>query len=142
MEEVTEASASARQCLDIAATAWASGDKEKALKFVNTSLRLYPTPQAEQLLATYTRTIPSPAAARPSPAPRPELAPKDYTDEQSNLALQVTRNKSDFYAVLGVSRDANEKDIKSAYRKVACFCVRVCVYACAYGSVRMLFVVA
>lgn len=117
----TEASLAAAQCIAIARKAWVAGNKEKATKFLSKSLRLHPTNQAKALLSVYSS---QPARAPPPPAPEPSYkrpAPaqaKNYTPEQQALVKRISRTK-DYYALLGLERNATEKDIKAAFRKTA-----------------------
>ena len=124
------------KCIAIAKCAWEAGDKEKALKWVHKSIRLYPSDEAKALAAYYTHTAPSTnntgksaglskttansarssAAAGSSSSPRAQKP--TYTAEQEQLAASIVRAK-DHYSVLGLQRDATDAQIKSAYRKMA-----------------------
>eukprot|EP00026_Physarum_polycephalum_P010761 Phypoly_transcript_10940.p1 GENE.Phypoly_transcript_10940~~Phypoly_transcript_10940.p1 ORF type:complete len:389 (+),score=71.30 Phypoly_transcript_10940:66-1232(+) len=138
----------ALRCLDIARKHYSDGNLPQALKFVQKSLNLYPTDSARDLLTIYenkskenahhnaSHTQPSPTnntshtthrkphtsasstgntgnAGNPSPAPE-----RAYTQEQLE-AVQRVRKVKDYYAILEISKDASEADIKKAYRKLA-----------------------
>jgi len=108
-----------------------TGNKDKAIKFLEKSISMFPTMEAKQMLARAknlgkapepqpARTKASAEGVRRRAAQRTE-APKDqrpYTKEQMELVNQCRRCK-DLYKMLGVPKDANDATIKKAYRKMA-----------------------
>jgi DnaJ family protein B protein 12 len=115
------------ECLAKAEAAWPM-DIPKAIKLAEKSLRMCPTPEARGLLEKFIRTTnnqtTTPAQSPSSHVPAsfasaPKMSEeKNYTVEDQALANRIRQIK-DYYQLLGVSRDAEEKQIKSAYRKLA-----------------------
>ncbi|XP_058823812.1 dnaJ homolog subfamily B member 14-like [Topomyia yanbarensis] len=125
-----------KRCIDIAVTAFRAGNVEKAEKFLEKSLRLYPTKEAEVLLRRI-RNATSGAGAAKSGTTRSEEStarrraanrenekpqePKlnvDYTQEQLDVVKRIQKCK-DYYEVLGVTKEATDSEVKKAYKKLA-----------------------
>lgn len=127
----------AARCLQLAKKCLADRDKERATKYLEKSIRLFPTEEAkafgaflqdykEKAEETTSGDMPDASSLRQrkrsSPASsgqsgKDETA-KDYTSEQLDAVKKVLRCK-DYYDILGVSKDASEADLKKAYRKLA-----------------------
>lgn len=58
-----------------------------------------------------------PRKRRNTPKVEESLVP-EYTDEQL-LAVQRIKKCKDYYEILGINKDANDSQIKKAYRKYA-----------------------
>jgi len=122
-----DARAEALECLAKAQAAWPA-DPAKAIKLAEKSLRMCPTAEARSLIELFSRPTQSP----PTPPPPSQAPPshasfsagpkkqeeKNYSPEDQALANRIRQTK-DYYQLLGVPRDVQEKDIKSAYRKLA-----------------------
>jgi hypothetical protein len=57
----------AQRCYDLATQAFASGDREKSVRLLNKSLRLFPTEHAQKFLATVSAMGSQGAKPRPPP---------------------------------------------------------------------------
>ena len=65
---------------------------------------------------------PSAARAAPGPAPRAPLPPRRSAGRRTAVSVSAFRDSgagADYYATLGVAKDADKKAIKSAYRNLA-----------------------
>jgi DnaJ-domain-containing protein 1 len=99
-----------------------SGDREKAIKFLEKSLKFEESSEARRLLsALRSQTGSSPQPKKPaasSPPASPPSPKREFTEEQRADAAAILK-KTNYYEILGVSKDADEKEISSAYRKLA-----------------------
>uniref|UniRef100_A0A6Q2X7B2 DnaJ homolog subfamily B member 14 n=1 Tax=Esox lucius TaxID=8010 RepID=A0A6Q2X7B2_ESOLU len=129
----------AEKCINIATKALNAGEKDKALRFLNKAEKLYPTPKAKALLESLTKngssagngaycrqrtTDGSTEGSRARPdgeeqeAGGGEPSTKGFTKDQVDGVQRIKRCK-DYYEVLGTSKEANEEELKRAYRKLA-----------------------
>ncbi|XP_046364977.1 dnaJ homolog subfamily B member 14-like [Haliotis rufescens] len=124
------------RCVNIAQKYIAVGENEKAIKFLNKALRLYPLEKAKVLLndlqnndgsrggepppknAEGMRQRPRGGSDQKEKVENKENEPADYTQEQLQLVKRIKKCK-DYYEILGVSKEATETDLKKAYRKLA-----------------------
>ena len=100
------------------------GDREKAIKFLQKSLKLEESSDARRLLTALQSSTASGTASKSAQKPAAPKAPespkeqREFTAEQRSDASAILK-KTNYYDILGVSKDADEKDISSAYRKLA-----------------------
>ncbi|XP_013863218.1 dnaJ homolog subfamily B member 14 [Austrofundulus limnaeus] len=126
----------AEKCIKIATKALEAGDKEKALKFLNKAEKLYPTDRAKVLLDALTKngSSASNGAHCRKPSEHSETtgtktgrqnqetggsdSAKGFTPDQVEGVQRIKRCK-DYYEVLSVNKEANDEELKKAYRKLA-----------------------
>ncbi|XP_058452508.1 dnaJ homolog subfamily B member 14-like [Malaya genurostris] len=121
----------AQRCITIAIAAVKIGNVERAEKFLQKSIKLYPTKEAEILLSRVRNANSAKSASGRTEEPtrrRPmnkenekPQEPKlniDYTQEQLDVVKRVKECK-DYYEVLGVTKEATDSEIKKAYKKLA-----------------------
>jgi DnaJ-domain-containing protein 1 len=137
----------AEKCRDVGATALRANDLDKAIKFLQKSLQLYPLPGVEALLAqatkakqqqqqqqqqdettnhharTNTTTSSSNSQNESTNGTATSPGGRAYTSEQVQIVRHVLKAKEGgrgaHYRVLGISSNATESDIKKAYRKLS-----------------------
>jgi DnaJ family protein B protein 12 len=135
----------AEKCIDIAKLALRTGDKEKAVKFLNKSIKLYETQEALSLLDTLLKQSSSTSSesnhnssnnnnATPpksshhhhtrshthtstSTSTASDSEPSTSADEIAIIA-RIKKGKT-HYEVLGVEKQCDDKQVKVAYRKLA-----------------------
>lgn len=136
----------AEKCLHLGADALKRGDTVRARKFLSKSIKLYPLPAAEALLAqaergpssegpngsfSSSRQQPSNGVNRENTFGRTEstssattgLDGREYTEEQARIVKQLLQaregGRGAHYRVLGLEQNCTENDIKKAYRKIS-----------------------
>ncbi|OWM71235.1 chaperone protein dnaJ 49 [Punica granatum] len=122
----------ALRCMRIAEQAIASGNKERALKFIRISHRLNPNLPVAGLLDACEKlgSAPPPSSfdegsinttenGHGSARSKESLnGERNYTEEHVQLIKQVRRNQ-DYYAILGVEKTCSVEEIRKAYRKLS-----------------------
>lgn len=125
----------AEQSLEIAKGALATGNIEKAQKFAEKAMKLYPSDEVRKVVIqinsrkgsgpSTSGSMPNGASAarhRPSASTNGPALPVRETDnstpEQRELVKNIRKTK-DFYDILGIPKTATDDDIKRAYRKLA-----------------------
>lgn len=127
----------ALKCCHLAEKLLRTGHTEKAVKFLNKSIKLFPTSKAEELLKEISQngtscngSVPADGASntrrrRKSSSGNKEQEPssdssteKEYTPEQVAEVKKILGCK-DYYEVLSIGKDFSEAEIKKAYRKLA-----------------------
>ncbi|XP_057787427.1 uncharacterized protein LOC131004715 [Salvia miltiorrhiza] len=128
------------KCLNITKNSIQSGDRDRALKFLNKARRLDPSIQIDQFssnlnaspledknLNAPTDENPSdpsesgpqhrvPIAARSTPSST--AASATYNDEQVVVVKEIKRKK-DYYEILGLENNCTGEDVRKAYRKLS-----------------------
>lgn len=126
----------ARKALDLARKHDANGSTESALKWARKSIAIYSTPEA---VALFARLKEKGAEGRPEAAAGRAASStvtteevytstrktstdasgqKKYTEKQVEIVRRVKRAGGDFYAVLEITKSADEAEVKKAYKKV------------------------
>lgn len=132
----------ALKCLRIGKEALQSGDRSRALKFLNKARRLDPSlpidglvssaedsshnsanePESPAVDASSSSYSPSPSSsttrARVSSKGSSKESLKDYTEEQLTIVHQIKKQK-DYYQILGLERSCTVEDVRKAYRKLS-----------------------
>lgn len=114
----------AARCLRIAEEAIASGDKERALRFIKMAKRLNPSLSTDEL-TTACENLDS-VSENPSLSEKhkavdhdkPEPEKKLYTEENVELVRNIKRN-NDYYTILGLEKNCSVEEIRKAYRKLS-----------------------
>lgn len=127
----------ALKCLRIGKESLESGDRIRALKFLNKARRLDPSLPVGDLLSTAEESNHNPrnepespsfgstSASYSSPSSSTTRArvsskgpSKDYTEEQLTTVHQIKKQK-DYYQILGLERSCTVEDVRKAYRKLS-----------------------
>ncbi|XP_065063516.1 dnaJ homolog subfamily B member 14-like [Rhopilema esculentum] len=120
----------AEKCLEIAKRCLRSGHRDKAKRFLEKALRLFPLKDASGLLEALEKNGSSPAGSgeenerhsrkRTKSEGKSSAGPEDddYTKEQADAVSRIRKCK-DFYEILNVSKNADEAELKKSYRKLA-----------------------
>ncbi|XP_078382889.1 dnaJ homolog subfamily B member 14-like [Oculina patagonica] len=119
----------ATKCRLLAEKYLREGNKERALKFLEKSQKLYPTKKAEELLATLSKNGMSAGSKHKEGEENlrhrsangdasKKAVEKDYTPEQVEAVKNIKKCK-DYYEILGVSKEATEAELKKSYKKLA-----------------------
>lgn len=121
------------KCRELAEKYIREGNKEKALKFLAKSNKLYPSKEVEELISTLSRNGMSTdgshkhkqngenvrqRSTRESANGEAVREEKSYTPEQLQAVKNIKKCK-DYYEILGVSKDATEADLKKQYKRLA-----------------------
>jgi DnaJ family protein B protein 12 len=116
----------AEKCRDVGATALRSSDLDKAIKFLQKSLQLYPLPGVEALLEQAKKAKQANNDNNQNGNNTDSsggTGGRSYTSEQVQIVRHVLEAKQGgrgaHYRVLGISTNATESDIKKAYRKLS-----------------------
>lgn len=125
--------------LEVSKREFSNGNKKLALHFAEKAMRLYPSDQAKSWLSfVQTRPNDEEPASVPNRTKYSEQENKEKTksgegirkpnearsekysnDQLAQVKKQLAIDRNDYYAVLGVSKDADDIDIKKAYRQVS-----------------------
>ncbi|XP_073062574.1 chaperone protein dnaJ 49-like [Primulina eburnea] len=130
------------KCLKIAKNALESGDRSRALKFIDKARRLDPCIEIDGLLSNLNgsktekngpdefteenTSNPSPSGPRrrvqaggtPPTSSSSSSASAAYTEEQVTVVREIKRKKN-YYEILGLEKSCSAEDVRKAYRKLS-----------------------
>ncbi|OAY47061.1 chaperone protein dnaJ 49 [Manihot esculenta] len=131
------------KCLKIGKEALESGDRTRALKFINKARRLDPTLPVDDLLSSIDKDSSSDQTAASTDAPASTTTHESkvrqrvpstgspssasatassssttYTEEQITIVREI-KKKKDYYDILGLEKACSVEDIRKAYRKLS-----------------------
>ena len=112
----------AQKCLNVAIRAINELNFDKAERFLEKSIKLHETNEAQTLLQRLDKIRASQkkqASAEEPPVKKrvvPEPEPKKFTPEEAKIATDVLQCK-DYYQMLGITKQATEAELKKAYKK-------------------------
>ncbi|PKA50983.1 Chaperone protein dnaJ 49 [Apostasia shenzhenica] len=122
------------RCVDIAVAALASGDRQRALRFIRIAKRLNPDVSVDGLLAACEKVGGSPDSSPPegkwpagqfqgeepacSNSSEPCSGDRSYSEEHVELIREI-KSRKDYYAVLGLEKKCSVEDIRRAYKKLS-----------------------
>ncbi|KAL6619377.1 hypothetical protein ACP70R_034516 [Stipagrostis hirtigluma subsp. patula] len=123
----------ALRSVNLAKSAFASGDKQRAQKLIQIAQRLDPNLPLDNLLSASEKfgilngsshqgkTVRGQARDNPT-TPKESVGPSNvgqgYTEENARV-VQDVRKKKDYYAILGVERRCSVEEIRKAYRRLS-----------------------
>ncbi|CAN8265555.1 unnamed protein product [Cochlearia groenlandica] len=118
----------ASRCIRIAEEAIASGDKERALKFITMAKRLNPSLSVDKLTASCNNldSVSEDSSLRENlkAVDSDKLwngkvkEKKSYTEENVELVRDIKSN-NDYYTILGLDKSCSLEEIRKAYRKLS-----------------------
>lgn len=122
----------AARCVKIAEAALASGDKQRALKFIRIAKRLDHAAPVDALLAACekldsanptsceeeARSNRAPEEPASSNTSEPSNGDRSFTEDHVRLIREIKKHK-DYYAILGVEKSCSVEEIRRAYRKLS-----------------------
>ena len=120
------------RCLEISRSRYSSGNSEAAIRFAKKSISLFSTQDAVEwvsLVNVYTKlefisktsSTPRSSARQRRKSPSPKASQfRPFSQEQVDGITKIKRFKAkgDYYSILGVTKSAQDSEIKKAYRKV------------------------
>ncbi|XP_010452481.1 PREDICTED: chaperone protein dnaJ 49-like [Camelina sativa] len=134
----------ALKCLKIGKDAMESGDRSRALKFLEKARRLDPSLPIDVLVSDLNKQSEEPAAAEEDDSPgsaanesskppsdRPSLRQRgssssstagssssSFTEEQRAIVREI-KSKKDYYEILGLGNTCSVEDLRKSYRKLS-----------------------
>lgn len=117
----------ALKCLKIGQASIESGNRERALKFLNKARRLDPSLEIDDLLSQADAFQSGNSPRNVSNSPSSSCTPSEssctrrvssYTEEQVTIVREIKRKK-DYYDILGLEKGSSVEDVRKSYRKLS-----------------------